>query len=127
DLAIATTFALVPEVEVWVHEYEYEETRRSWARRRAALLAFSQVDRIVFHSKRERALFLEAVPVQPRRTAVVEHGESFRPRTVMSRAEARESLGIEPDSFVFLCIGFIQRHKGFDRAVRAFSRVDTPQ
>jgi hypothetical protein len=32
---------------------------------------------------------------------------------------------VEPDSTVFLCIGFIQEHKGFDRAVRAFAGMGT--
>ena len=126
DVAMAAVFRLVPEVEILVHEYEYEEVTRSPARRRSARLAFSQVDRIVFHSEKERALFLGAVPVSTTRTVVVEHGQAFRPRTSMTREQARVSLGISDGEFVFLCIGFIQRHKGFDRAVRALGMLDGP-
>jgi hypothetical protein len=57
---------------------------------------------------------------------VVEHGQAFRPRTSMTREQARTSLEIGEDEFVFLCIGFIQRHKGFDRAVRALGMLDAP-
>jgi glycosyltransferase involved in cell wall biosynthesis len=126
DAAMAAVFRLVPEVEIWVHEYEYAEVNRSPVRRRAAQLAFSQVDRLVFHSERERELFLGAVPVLRSRTVVEEHGQSFRRRTSMTREEARASLGIGQEQFVYLCIGFIQRHKGFDRAVRAFASLDAP-
>jgi glycosyltransferase involved in cell wall biosynthesis len=126
DVAMAAVFRLVPEVEILVHEYEYEEVKRSAARRRSARLAFSQVDRIVFHSEKERTLFLETVPVGIDRTIVVEHGQAFRPRTSMTREQARTSLEIAEDEYVFLCIGFIQRHKGFDRAVRALGMLDAP-
>jgi glycosyltransferase involved in cell wall biosynthesis len=40
--------------------------------------------------------------------------------------EARNRLGIPADAFSFLAIGFIQPHKGFDRAVRAFAQVGVP-
>lgn len=55
------------------------------------------------------------------RIEVVAHHADFVPRTTMQRAEARRSLGITDGAFVFLSIGFIQPHKGFDRAIRAFS------
>jgi glycosyltransferase involved in cell wall biosynthesis len=126
DLAMAAVFRTVPEVEILVHEYEYDEVTRSAARRRSARIAFSQVDRIVFHSEKERELFLAAVPVDSARTVVVEHGQAFRPRTSMTREQARASLEIGEDEYVFLCIGFIQRHKGFDRAVRALGMLDAP-
>jgi glycosyltransferase involved in cell wall biosynthesis len=126
DVAMAAVFRLVPEVEIWVHEYEYAEVTRSATRRRAARLAFSQVDRLVFHSERERELFLEAVPMPLGRTVVEEHGQAFRRRTSMTREQARASLDIADDAYVYLCIGFIQRHKGFDRAVRAFASLDAP-
>ena len=42
------------------------------------------------------------------------------PYRARRRSEARARLGLDPDGFVFLSIGFLQPHKGFDRAVRAF-------
>ncbi|MCZ2816403.1 glycosyltransferase family 4 protein [Modestobacter sp. VKM Ac-2984] len=123
DLAMAAVFKLVPQVEIWVHEYEYAEVDASAVRRRAARTTFSQVDRIVFHSESERDMFLKTVPVDRSRTVLSEHGHAFLPRTSMTREQARESLGIAADAFSFLCIGFIQRHKGFDRAVHAFARL----
>ncbi|MCX9076960.1 MAG: glycosyltransferase, partial [Candidatus Methanoperedens sp.] len=57
------------------------------------------------------------------RIDVVAHHADFSARTDISREEARASLGIPTDRFVFLSIGFIQPHKGFDRAIRAFAHV----
>lgn len=37
--------------------------------------------------------------------------------------DARIELGLSLHKIIFLCIGFIQPHKGFDRAIRAFSEV----
>jgi glycosyltransferase involved in cell wall biosynthesis len=42
----------------------------------------------------------------------------------ISKRDARKELGIPFDLIVFLCIGFIQPHKGFDRAIQAFSKVN---
>ena len=39
--------------------------------------------------------------------------------------KAREELGIANNSVVFLCIGFIQPHKGFDRAIKAFQKINS--
>ena len=50
------------------------------------------------------------------------HGAFFRPSIKATRAEARRSLALE-DGVLFLCIGFIGRHKSFDRALRAFAEL----
>jgi glycosyltransferase involved in cell wall biosynthesis len=39
------------------------------------------------------------------------------------RKKKRDELGIPTNATVFLCIGFIQPHKGYDRAVQAFKSV----
>lgn len=38
--------------------------------------------------------------------------------------KAREELGIPANAMVFLCIGFIQPHKGYDIAIRGFQSFD---
>ncbi len=42
----------------------------------------------------------------------------------ISQNEAREELGIPTNAMVFLCIGFIQPHKGYDRAIQAFKSIN---
>jgi len=121
DAALAVAFTRAKSVEVWVHEYEYDDARGSGARARAARVLFRSADALYFHSETERDRFLEAVPVDRARTHLAEHGASFIRRSEVGREEARASLGLPAEGAVFLCIGFIQEHKGFDRAVHAFS------
>lgn len=41
----------------------------------------------------------------------------------MTTDDARIELGLPRQKKIFLCIGFIQPHKGFDRAIRAFRKA----
>jgi glycosyltransferase involved in cell wall biosynthesis len=107
-------------VELRVHEFDVEGvtggsldavlTRAMW---RAAR-------RITVHTESQGDQLARAYGVPRDRIEVVEHGAHFEPRTTATRAEARAQLQLPDDAFVFLSIGFIQPHKGFDRAVRAF-------
>jgi glycosyltransferase involved in cell wall biosynthesis len=72
------------------------------------------------HSQREKELLAASTGRAPDRIEVMHHGRNFVRRTSVDRAEARRQLGIDTEQFMFLAIGFVQPHKGFDRAVRAF-------
>ncbi len=62
------------------------------------------------------------VPVD--QVGIVDHGARFKRRATLSKEAARKELAIDPDVFLYLCIGFIQPHKGFDRAATALSRIE---
>jgi glycosyltransferase involved in cell wall biosynthesis len=81
------------------------------------------VDQICVHTEVERQRFADAFGVPLSHVQVSHHGQSFIRRTDATPEEARERLGIPRDAFVFLSIGFLQPHKGFDRAIRAFARI----
>ena len=125
DAALAVAFRRAKQVEVWVHEFEYDDAQGGGVRAQASRALFRSADALYFHSETERDKFLAAVPIDPASTHLAQHGATFVKRSEVSREEARASLGVEPDSTVFLCIGFIQEHKGFDRAVRAFAGMGT--
>lgn len=120
DLALAAAFRRARRAVAVMHEVEYAEFEADASRRRAALVLWRSLDELHFHSDVERDRFLALFPVDPARTRVVAHGEDFVRRTRTDRAGARAALGLPPDALVMLSIGFIQRHKGFDRAVLAF-------
>lgn len=84
--------------------------------------------RVIFHSTRERDTFARYYGLAKSRPrfVVVEHGRHFVSRCSLDRDAARRSVGLEPNQMVFLCIGFVQPHKGFDRAIRALQAVDAP-
>ncbi|HLM06931.1 MAG TPA: glycosyltransferase family 4 protein [Blastococcus sp.] len=121
DAALTVAFRRARQVEIWVHEFEYEDATGNGPRAQACRALFRSADGLFFHSETERTRFLETVPVDRGKTHLAEHGASFVRRSDAGREEARASLGIPASSTVFLCIGFIQEHKGFDRAVRAFA------
>ncbi len=108
-------------LEIVVHEIDYRLGRRKGLDAFAAKAFWRQVNTIVLHTEAERDDFVASFGVKPERVKLVAHGASFVKRTRADRATARRTLGIAPEAFVFLSIGFIQPHKGFDRAVRSFN------
>ncbi|MDC7122973.1 glycosyltransferase family 4 protein [Cellulomonas fimi] len=124
--ALAVAFRLAPRVEVVVHEIDYRHGRGASPAARAARALWRQVDVVQVHSESERQRFVEAFGVPAGRVQIVEHGAAFVPRSRADRAGARASLGIEADARLFLSIGFIQPHKGYDRAIDAFRGLPAP-
>lgn len=125
--ALAALFRLAPDLEVVVHETDYSRGRMPGPLGRAVRFMWQSAPSVVVHTEQERESFHEAFGVPPERIRVVDHGEHFRRRVVADRAAARAALGLPAGDFVFLAIGFIQPHKGFDRAIRAFGRLGGPE
>lgn len=110
-------------LEVRVHECDYTWGRGPGLAPLAVRAMWHAVPHLVVHTEAERERFSTAFGVPPRRIRVAAHGADLTPRTAVSRSEARARLGIGDDELMFLAIGFIQAHKGFDRAVRAFAKL----
>jgi multidrug transporter EmrE-like cation transporter len=83
-------------------------------------LAFRLAATVSFHTAAEREALERGYRVKvrgnlvPHVVATVAHP---------SKDEARRRLGLEQGSPMYLCAGFLQPSKGFDRAVEAFSRA----
>jgi glycosyltransferase involved in cell wall biosynthesis len=122
-LGVLAAFRLAADVEVRVHEVNYDFGRGRSVLAAATRAMWRAADRVSVHTEVERQRFADAFGVPLSRISVAEHGESFIRRTTATQAEARARLGLADDAFVFLSIGFVQPHKGFDRAVRAFARL----
>jgi len=142
SLALLAAVRAARRTEVVVHEIDYSLGRRRGPDGVAARRLWRRVQSIQLHTEVERRNMIEAFGVRPERATVTAHGAYFVRRTTMTRDEARRSLGIPADELAFLAIGFIQPHKQFDLAVRAFDglggrgcslhvvgsvRVDEPQ
>lgn len=80
-------------------------------------------DALVFHSETERAAFTRRFPGR-RAERVHAHGAFFVPETRESRGEARAALGVAADRKLVLLIGFLSPHKGYERAIAAFSEAN---
>jgi glycosyltransferase involved in cell wall biosynthesis len=123
-IALTGTFRLAREVEVVVHEVNYDLGQGASPSAVAMRRMWHAPDRILLHTDKERTEFLKAFHTNPERTLLLKHGRSFVRHTQHDQASARKSLGIDADVVMFLAIGFIQPHKGYDRAVRAFRGLD---
>lgn len=107
-------------VEVRIHEVNYTWGNEPGPSGLLFRMLWRAPRRIVVHTEEERRELCETMKLPLARVDVIQHGRNFVPRTTLDRNAARERLGIPADQFSFLTIGFIQPHKGFDRAVRAF-------
>jgi glycosyltransferase involved in cell wall biosynthesis len=108
--------------EVVVHEIDYNRLVAP-LQRRAFRTFLDAAGTITVHTKTERARLARALGLPMSRIGVREHNADFEAGTHHDRSSARASLGIPSDAHVFLCIGFLQPHKGFDRALRAFAAL----
>jgi glycosyltransferase involved in cell wall biosynthesis len=117
----------VTRVELRVHEIEYDEPVNDPRARQLGQAALSAAAAVTVHTEPEQQRLTEAFGLAPGTVTLVDHGTNFARRTETTREDARASLSVPDDAFVFLSIGFVQRHKGFDRGVRALDRLDDPQ
>ena len=117
-------FATVRNIEVVAHETPYRDDGRAGVvRMRLWKHLWQGPAKILVHTETERRLMRDVFDVPEERLELMDHGASFRRRTSADRTEARESLGIGVGEFVFLCAGFLQPHKGFDRAASALAAL----
>ena len=124
--AVWAAFGMIAErteLELRLHEIDYRSDPVRDAVRRFALRRAAHV---VVHTDAERQKCLDAFGLPAAKVTVIDHGRSFEPRTTMNQTQARDELGLPANETVFVSIGFIQPHKGFDRAVRAFGRLAAP-
>jgi glycosyltransferase involved in cell wall biosynthesis len=109
--------ALRRSVQILVHEADAPVRRRP----DYALLrwAFKVAPRLTFHTDAERTAVRREYGLRARGDLLAHRVEPAGP--TVSRQEARGRLGLAiPRGPVFVCAGFVQPSKGFDRAVRAF-------
>ncbi|MGN6696192.1 MAG: glycosyltransferase family 4 protein [Aquihabitans sp.] len=135
--ALASAFKSGPPVEIRLHEVDrrwgsateqVEASTRSGfvatqvfeQAARASRAVFKAADEITVHVPEHERMMIDQFGVDPKRVRLVDHGEDFLRRVPNDQAAARASLGLPADGHVFVCIGFIQPHKGFDRAATAF-------
>jgi glycosyltransferase involved in cell wall biosynthesis/multidrug transporter EmrE-like cation transporter len=81
-------------------------------------VAFRRARQVSFHTEAERAGLERDYRIRVR-GGVVAH--RVRPVGSISKEAARERLGLANGGPVFVCAGFLQPSKGFDRAVEAFA------
>jgi glycosyltransferase involved in cell wall biosynthesis/multidrug transporter EmrE-like cation transporter len=103
-------------LDILVHE---ADTPRRWRPDYMLLRAvFRLAGRTSFHTEAERASFERDYRVKVK-AQLVPH--TVATRREATRQEARDLLGLQAGGPIFVCAGFLQPSKGFDRAVEAFA------
>ncbi|MGI9614291.1 MAG: glycosyltransferase family 4 protein [Acidimicrobiales bacterium] len=114
--------ARATKLEIRLHEIEYGPLARNPAEKAAAKRVLASVDTLSVHTDREVDELVERLDLDRRAVTLLDHGSAFAVATDLTREQARAELGLDGSEHVFLCIGFLQEHKGFDVAVEAFAQ-----
>jgi glycosyltransferase involved in cell wall biosynthesis len=110
-------------VEIVLHEANVPPNR--WRPDYRMLgMAFARA-RLAFHTDAERIALERAYRIRTR-WRLIDHTEGVTVHARLSREQARERLGLEVEGPLFVCAGFLQADKGFDRAIRAFGAAGSP-
>jgi glycosyltransferase involved in cell wall biosynthesis len=129
NLLLAAWFKSHGNVEVVVHELNGGYLVPGGVGRKirwTEALKWGAAASLVFHTRTELEQFRTLLPKLAHKAVLKEHAAMFTKRRECTREEARAELGLPAGGCVFLCIGFIQESKGFDRAVQAMSAVQAP-
>jgi len=119
-LAYAAALRSGPPVTIRLHEIDHRWVAPSDPSAFATRALFRAASRVEVHVPDHARQMVDEFNVDRDKVVLVEHGADFVARTDIGREEARRTLGLDQTGHVFLCIGFVQPHKGFDRAMTAF-------
>ncbi len=113
-------------VEIVCHEINFALLEGGVGRaiRFSEAMKWRASSRLWMHTAYEADRLLKLIPRA--QVSIREHSSDFRAFSSLDKAAAREQLDLPPEAKLFLCIGFLQRHKGFDRAIEAFQGVTSP-
>ncbi len=121
-LAVARLARLVP-TELRIHEIEYALIESHPMERRAVAAAVRAANQVSVHTAPEQDQLARSLGVESSAITLVDHGRHFVKHCLVGQADARAELGIAAACHVFLSVGFLQPHKGFDRTFRAFAAL----
>ena len=122
-LRFATGLAAARTSELCIHEMSYGAGPAAPLQRAVGRQVWKLADEITVHTEQEREDFARGFRIDPDRIRVVSQAQHMVRNTAEDRDTARAMLGLPRDQVVLLAIGFLQPHKGFDRAIRAFGQV----
>lgn len=111
-------------LEVVAHEIPYLTGKQG----RLFKWKWKLAPRVIFHTAKEYERFQQHYGMRLSRSRIEfrRHDDVYQKFVNYSQASARQRLNLQPQGLIFLCIGFIQRHKGFHRAIQSFREAAAP-
>jgi glycosyltransferase involved in cell wall biosynthesis len=122
-LRLAAGLGAARSSELCIHEMSYGAGPTAPLQRALARPIWKLADEITVHTERERDDFANGFRIDKDRIRVVSQAQHMVRHTDEDRGTARATLGLPQDEVILLAIGFLQPHKGFDRAIQAFGQV----
>jgi glycosyltransferase involved in cell wall biosynthesis len=122
-LRLAAGLGAARSSELCIHEMGYGTGPTAPLQRALARPIWKLADEITVHTEREREDFANGFRIDRDRIQVVSQAQHMVRHTDEDRDTARVALGLPQDQVILLAIGFLQPHKGFDRAIHAFAQV----
>jgi glycosyltransferase involved in cell wall biosynthesis len=122
-LRLAAGLRAARSCELCVHEMSYGSGPTAPLQRALARPVWNLADEITVHTERERDDFARGFRIPNDRIRVVSQAQHMVRHVDEDRAAARAALGLPEGQVILLAIGFLQPHKGFDRAIQAFAQV----
>jgi glycosyltransferase involved in cell wall biosynthesis len=120
---LALGLAAARSSELCIHEMTYGAGPTAPLQRALARPVWTLADEITMHSEREREDFAKGFRIRRDRIGVVSQARDMVRHVTEDRDTARAALGLAQAQTILVAIGFLQPHKGFDRAMRAFAQV----
>ena len=121
-LALACLARMGSDSMIYFHELE-TNAELGWKRRWIINFCLRPFKLLVFYNNAFRLAVTGAyADLATRPYRIEDHSQHMTRLFTGSQNEARECLGIPTASIIFLCLGFIVRSKGFDRAIEAFCK-----
>ena len=124
-LCFVLLFLRCRKLEVVAHEIPYILGKQGWLYK----WKWKFAPRVIFHTTKECERFEQHYGIRFNRSRITfrGHDDVYQKFVDHTQPSARRQLKLSPQGLLFLCIGFIQRHKGFHRAIRAFAEAGVPQ
>ncbi len=123
QLAGLRSLATRAPLELRIHEVEFDWYERRRPPREVLASTLAACRSVSVHTEHERHRLAEVFGLDLATIEIVDHGAAFVKAFEGDRERARALLSLDQDRHIFLCIGFLQAHKGFDRAIRAFAEM----
>jgi len=105
--------------------YPHEGGRGEWTHRFARKVVIAAAEKIFAHGNTASRILQAEFGIPRAKLVEVPHGNwiGYHPHTI-SKATARQALGIEPSTFVYCMVGACRPYKNIEALVDAFRQLD---
>ena len=105
--------------------YPHEGGKGEWTHRVVRRFVTRSADLVIAHSPSARKILVAEFGVANEKIVEIPHGNwiGYHPHSV-SKADAREALGISRDAFVYCMVGACRPYKNLEALIEAFKRME---